>query len=126
MGYTTTFEGSIKVKPPFDKELADKINAYCREDHTNQYPGRWCGWETDGEGIHWNGGEKFYNSLQWMEHLIQTYVKPTGRTADGTIECHGEENTDIWRIEVRENTVTRTNPQITWNPQPSTEGKETR
>ena len=39
-------------------------------------PGLWCQWRPteDGSAIEWDGGEKFYDSPEWMKYLIQHFI----------------------------------------------------
>lgn len=121
MGYTTEFDGHINIVPPFNRKEIESFNKFAREDHRDlTLPGVWCDWETDGDTIHWNGSEKFYNSLEWLQYLIDKRIKPD-RVANGTIDCYGEDPKDIWRIVVKDNKVTRldavvtfTEPDILW------------
>jgi hypothetical protein len=96
-------------------------------------PGLWCKWEPadDGTAIRWNGGEKFYDPVERMRYLIDTFLKPgaglktelgeptAGRTypeefrhfmfdhlLNGTIEAQGEEPDDHWFLVVEDNEVT--------------------
>ena len=41
-------------------------------------PGLWCGWtpNEDGTCIEWDGGEKFYEYVEWIEYLIDNVLKP--------------------------------------------------
>lgn len=83
-------------------------------------PGLWCGWRPtpDGTKIEWDGGEKFYYSLEWMEYLINHFIGPhpvaakqlpflKPHTLNGKINCKGEEHGDVWCIKVTNNAVTR-------------------
>ncbi|MGA8116100.1 MAG: hypothetical protein WCA46_20770 [Actinocatenispora sp.] len=98
-----------------------------------EQPGRWCGWvpSADGSSLGWDGGEKFYDSAEWMAYLIDTFLRPgaavdreradptAGRvqpeafahftfdhTVSGVIEAEGEDEEEgRWRLEVRDNTV---------------------
>lgn len=40
-------------------------------------PGLWCKWEVteDGRAIQWSGAEKFYDSPEWMQYLIDHFLK---------------------------------------------------
>lgn len=101
-------------------EEADIINYNSPDD---SQPGLWCGWCTDEEGnyIRWDGGEKFYNSLEWMQYIIDHFLGENplaklnnpehfdflqGHTLDGDIYAQGEESDDQWKLEVRNNVVT--------------------
>jgi len=80
-------------------------------------PGQWCQWAPteDGTAIEWDGGEKFYDSAEWMEYLIDHFLKP-GALADlpflqknhvvnGVIKAQGEDMDDRWKIIVQNNAV---------------------
>jgi len=47
-------------------------------------PGLWCQWvpNEDGTAIEWDGGEKFYEYVEWLEYIISNFLEPrTGRVA---------------------------------------------
>lgn len=71
-------------------------------------PGLWCQWVPNEEGtaIQWNGGEKFYDYVKWMEYIIQNFLKPWGYVANGEIKWRGEERSDIGVLVVKDNVVT--------------------
>ncbi|MDI6101512.1 hypothetical protein QLQ12_23110 [Actinoplanes sp. NEAU-A12] len=95
-------------------------------------PGYWCAWvpTAAGDALIWNGAEKFYDAEIWLAYLIDTFLKPgaviSGEPADpvpgrffpsvferfgcdhvlnGVITAEGDEEDDVWRIEVRDNVV---------------------
>lgn len=81
-------------------------------------PGLWCQWRAteDGQFIEWDGGEKFYDSPEWMKYIIEHFLgrnpkaKPvlgflTGHTLNGEIEAQGEERDDRWMLIVENNVV---------------------
>lgn len=83
-------------------------------------PGLWCQWipTEDGQFIEWNGTEKFYNSVEWMQYLITHFFGDHPKAAEelpflkshllsGRIEAHGEEYGDRWVLIVENNTVTQ-------------------
>jgi hypothetical protein len=71
-------------------------------------PGSWCQWipNDDGTTIEWDGGEKFYEYIEWLEYIIEHFLKPWGYVLDGVVEWSGEEHGDIGRILVEKNKVT--------------------
>jgi len=73
-------------------------------------PGLWCQWvpTSDGCGIQWDGGEKFYDYVAWMKYIIEHFLKPWGITANGLIRWYGEERSDVGTIVVKDNEVTTT------------------
>ena len=120
MGYTTYFDGSVKVEPPLDAGEVARINAFADERHEGEgFPGIWCQWiaVTSEEGetyIEWDGGEKFYNADVWMDYIMEHFIRNNGHLANGIIYAEGEEAEDIWRIVVKDNDVKVEEPTITW------------
>lgn len=167
MGYTTDFTGTVTVEPPLNAAEADYLKRFAnsrrftRTDgpyalHEDGFRGPriidynrppvgqhslWCDWAPtgDGTGIEWNGAEKFHSADDWMQYLIDTFLKPgaalqaeladpiPGRAYDaafgrftfdhvvnGTIEAQGEDRDDTWRLVVRDNRVSRVEAQTVW------------
>lgn len=102
-----------------------------------EQPELWYQWvpTEDGTAIEWDGGEKFYSPVEWMEYLIDTFLRPgatvqrelndpvEGRYYDprfahftfdhqlnGRIEAQGEEVGDYWRLLVKNNQVRKVVP----------------
>jgi hypothetical protein len=71
-------------------------------------PGLWCQWvpTEDGTGIEWDGSEKFYEYIKWLEYLIENFLKPWGYKVNGLVEWFGEERSDTGEITVKDNVVT--------------------
>ena len=69
--------------------------------------GLWCQWEIseDGKLLQWDGGEKFYNYVEWLKYLINHFFEPWGIKLNGTIEWEGEDHSDTGRIIVTDNVV---------------------
>ena len=85
-------------------------------------PGLWCQWIVDPAGtdpenpedlstIGWDGGEKFYNYIEWIEYLIKHFLAPWGYKVNGTIDWSGEECTDHGTIYVEDNVVRTSDDQ---------------
>lgn len=70
-------------------------------------PGLWCQWiiNEDNE-LEWDGGEKFYNYIEWLEYLIDKFFFKWGVLLDGEITWQGEENTDMGMIVVKNSEIT--------------------
>jgi hypothetical protein len=100
--------------------------------HPDQ-PGLWCQWVPDdaGRALAWDGGEKFYNSVEWMEYIIRLlsdmeYVAAhsdedarlagftCNHVVNGVINASGEEPGDVWRLLVQNNVVTRHEAKLVW------------
>lgn len=70
-------------------------------------PGLWCQWAPNeyGDALEWDGGEKFYNYVEWLEYLIANFFEPWGYTLNGTVEWEGEDRSDAGSITVTNNTI---------------------
>lgn len=70
-------------------------------------PSLWCQWipNDDGTAIVWDGGEKFYSYVEWIEYLIEHFLKPWGYTLNGEVEWFGEDTNDRGKIVIDNNTV---------------------
>ena len=82
-------------------------------------PSLWCGWvpTDDGTAIEWDGAEKFYDSAEWMQYLIDHFLAPGAKakgalpflqanhTVNGVILAQGEELADSWKLVVTDNRV---------------------
>jgi hypothetical protein len=49
--------------------------------------------------------EKFYNYVEWLEYLINVFLKPRGYVLEGCVRFFGEETEDMGYIEVKRNKV---------------------
>lgn len=84
-------------------------------------PSLWCGWEPteDGTAIVWDGGEKFYSSVEWMQYLIDHFLRPgalakeqlpflrANHQVSGEIVAQGEDASDSWCLVVENNAARR-------------------
>jgi hypothetical protein len=70
-------------------------------------PGLWCQWtpNDDGTMIEWDGGEKFYNYVEWLKYIIANFLAPKGYVLNGEVEWRGEEFHDDGTIVVVNNKV---------------------
>lgn len=71
-------------------------------------PGLWCQWvpNVPGTAIVWNGGEKFYDYVAWLEYLIDHFLAPWGYILNGEMKWAGENEADRGTILVKNNQVT--------------------
>lgn len=85
-------------------------------------PSLWCCWipTQDGRALEWNGSEKFYGALEWMQYLVEHFLQPSplarqaqpedfeflqGHELNGLIQAQGEYPLDQWTLFVSENRV---------------------
>ena len=119
MGYTTEFAGRISIQPELTPEQQKTINDFCEERHGGNMdvhagmPGFWCDYETDGKTIGWNGSEKSYHMLEWMQLLIKRFFSKWGCILNGSLQAQGEDPSDEWSLVVRDNITSR--KSIDWD-----------
>lgn len=70
-------------------------------------PSLWLHWipSDDGLTIIWDGKEKFYNYIAWIEYLIKAVLAPKGYRLTGVVEWRGEEWEDSGFIIISRNEV---------------------
>lgn len=69
-------------------------------------PGLWCQWIINDENeLEWDGGEKFYNYIEWLKYLIEHFFEPWGVLLNGEIEWSGEDFDDKGIIKVTDNVI---------------------
>lgn len=70
-------------------------------------PSLWCQWvvSEDGTELSWDGGEKFYRYVQWLEYLILHFFSEWGVKLNGEISWRGEDSGDEGTIIVENNKV---------------------
>jgi hypothetical protein len=98
MGYTTDFEGKFKLSRPLTVKEFNILKAFSEERHGDNlniypgFPGFHCDWvpTENGEGIEWNGAEKFYDYEKWLQLIINKYLTPWGIKISGKVEYQGE------------------------------------
>jgi hypothetical protein len=85
-----------------------------REDSVVEYnsppygqPGLWCGWRPNEEGtaIIWDGGEKFYSYVEWLQYLVDHFLGPWDYKLNGKINWYGEDHSDTGTITVKDNVI---------------------
>lgn len=74
-------------------------------------PGLWCQWtpSEDGSAIQWDGGEKFYNYIEWLQYLIENFISRWGYKLNGEVCWNGEDDVDSGILSVKDNVLTVTN-----------------
>jgi hypothetical protein len=70
-------------------------------------PGLWCDWAPvpEGDELGWNGSEKFYDYIEWLEYLIAAFFIPWGRVLNGSVAWQGESDRDQGLISVVNNKI---------------------
>ena len=72
-----------------------------------EQPGLWCKWAPNEEGtaIEWDGGEKFYDYVEWVRYIVEHFIIPWGYTLNGTVEWQGEDSADTGKIHINNNVI---------------------
>jgi hypothetical protein len=70
-------------------------------------PGLWCQWvpTEDKMFITWDGGEKFYQYIEWLLYIIENFLAPKDYVLNGEVEYEGESRDDFGKIVVKDNEV---------------------
>lgn len=70
-------------------------------------PSLWLQWviNDDHEHLEWDGGEKFYSYVEWLEYLMEKVFEPRGYKLNGEIDWFGEDPDDRGKISVVDNDV---------------------
>lgn len=72
-------------------------------------PGLWCQWTPNeaGTAIIWDGGEKFYYYVEWLQYICDHFLKPWGYTLNGFAMWDGEWDDDNGVVVCRNNVAFR-------------------
>ena len=107
MGYTTDFDGYLETNRPLTIVEKETINDFSDERHeASKYPRIWGHWIiADHDQLEWDGGEKFYNYVEWLEYLIKNYFNVWDVKLNGTIKWQGESMDDRGKIIVENNNI---------------------
>lgn len=71
-------------------------------------PSLWLQWipGDDGKTLQWDGGEKFYHYIEWLQYLIDKIIKPRKYVLSGSVKWQGEDMDDRGIITVKSNKIT--------------------
>ena len=103
MGYTTEFKGTFTLTPALTMEQYADLDAIENEkDAGNGSPDGYFQWKPtrNGKGIQWDGGEKFYDYVEWLQWLIDAKLTPWGITLSGQVTYSGESRGDVGILRV--------------------------
>lgn len=118
MGYTTYFEGQLKLSRTLTLKEKKEIDSISETDwrNDNTKPGYYCQWVVteDGEFLEWDGNEKFYDYVEWLQWLIDNFFKSKDIVLNGELKWNGEENGDLGKIIVKDNVIEVKEAKITY------------
>lgn len=64
------------------------------------------------QSIRWDGVEKFYGYVAWLEHIIKYLFAPSGYIIEGNVKYFGEDDYDMGFIKVENNVVKHVQAQF--------------
>ena len=99
---------------PYGQGNEDSIIDYNQPPRTQ--PSLWCQWTPTDDKLHieWDGGEKFYDYIGWIQYIIEKVLKPKGYKLSGEVEWNGEGLGDIGKIKITNNIIKIGEPVITY------------
>jgi predicted DNA-binding WGR domain protein len=70
-------------------------------------PSLYCQWTVtnDNSFLEWNGAEKFYEYVPWLNYIIENFMKRWNYTLNGVVAWHGENEKDGGVISIKNNDV---------------------
>jgi hypothetical protein len=82
----------------------DSITDYNHAPRTQ--PGLWCQWNVENnDTIVWDGSEKFYNYIEWIQYYIDNFFAVWGYKLSGEVVWYGEDDSDVGKIVITDNVV---------------------
>ena len=103
------FESIIDLESHTPEELAEIRKKWTA-------PGYWCDWHINEKTgvVEWDGGEKFYNYVEWLKFLVDNFFEPAGYKLNGEIFWGGEDRDDTGVIVVKDNYIYTYNGSIVY------------
>ena len=121
MGYNIHFTGEFKLNKPMSEIDAAELMEFTDTRHggDSKYvntPGYWCQWVVteDRTAIVWDEGEKFYESIKWIEWLLEHFIEVRGYELNGVVKWEGESGDDLGKICITNNNVIAKYAQVTY------------
>lgn len=94
------------VQNDYDKFSYNDPSVIDHNTPPDNVPGLWCQWIiNDNNELAWDGGEKFYHYVEWLEYLIKNFFVPENLKLNGEIYWYGESYDDTGCIKVTNNIV---------------------
>ena len=94
MGFSTIYLKPFQLDRPLTPEQVEELVEFNETEHEDENgepggegkpPTYYCQWvpTADRAGLEWDKNEKFYFGAEWLEYLIEHYIKPWGYTLNG-------------------------------------------
>lgn len=123
MGYTTEFRGDFQITPALSGDVIKELISFAATRHGGNIepfegmPGLYCDWvpSEDGTKLCWNGSEKFYHYVEWLEWLIGNKFAPKSYKLNGSVKWRGEDFDDVGIITIKDNIVLSKVMEVNFN-----------
>jgi len=118
MGHNTSFTGIFKLNKEITLSLLRKFETLNEGEDLGikmiDQPSGYCQWmpTKDGMGIEYDGGEKFYDYVEWIEWVITNLLKPEGYVVNGEVEWRDDYG-ETGKIIVKDNKVQAKKGKVT-------------
>ena len=108
-----------KARDEYERYYRETLGILNRNATPEGQPSLWNQWtpgkdEQDNDCIEWDGGEKFYDYVEWLKYLIDELLKPWGYVLNGEVNWEGESRDDMGIIICKDNVVTTKTAVITY------------
>lgn len=111
MGYTTEFQGQFTFDKPADAETTLFMHdVFDLRPVPAGAPDTYCQWVITKDRLHiqWDGVEKFYAYVEWLQWLVDHKFTPASLTLSGTVKYSGEDIEDCGTISIQDGRVVKT------------------
>lgn len=85
---------------------ASRVSIISYNENPKNQAGFWCRWIIEDGEIVWDGGEKFYNYVEWLQYIIDNFLSVWGIVINGEVTYEGEDLDDFGKIIVVDNVIT--------------------
>jgi len=68
-------------------------------------PGLWLQWVIEGDILKWDGSEKFYAYIEWLQYLIDNVFVTNNVVLSGSVDWFGEDRDDTGSLIATDNKV---------------------
>jgi hypothetical protein len=120
MGYNTSVSGEITITPPLTwNEIKDSpflgcdldVALHVQEETVDTEDGTLTRKTATALVPAWEDSYKAYHLVEHVQRALDAFP---GHTFTGRLECEGEDNTDIWRVIIRDGRAVKIEPRIVW------------
>ena len=93
MGYNTIYLRPFTLDQALSAERIREFREFSDSPHEGLLEHSvYCQWvpTADGKGIEWDGNEKFYEGKEWLQIIVEKFLKPWGLVLNGECPWYNE------------------------------------